>query len=152
MTEYPSIAAVGIGRSLGRLYECLPIKLFGTGPSLSHIFALLTAPLGAMLYGGQKLFGDRYVLTNRGVQIWKSRGNQLVGLVKFGDFDHVQLEQLSGQEFFDAADIRFVAADGSTVLRLSGVKDAGAFLSTIERTAESRKLVDASLAVIAARG
>ena len=62
------------------------------------------------------------------------------------------LQQLPGQEFFAAADVRFVAADGSTVLRLAGVKDAGAFLSTIERTAESRKLVDASLATIAARG
>jgi len=65
---------------------------------------------------------------------------------------HVELDLVPGQEFFDAADIRFVAADGSTKMRLKGVKDAGAFLSTIERTAESRKLVDASLAVIAARG
>lgn len=152
MTEYPSIAATGPGQFLGRLYECIPVKLFGTGPSLSHVFALLTAPLGVMLYGAQKVLGDRYVLTNRGVQIWKSRGKRLVSSIKFGEYDHVELEQLPGHVFFDAADIRFVAEDGSTKMRLKGVKDAGAFLSTIERTAESRKLVDASLAVIAARG
>lgn len=151
MTEYPSIAAGGIGRFLGRLYECVPVKLFGTGPSISHVFALATAPFGVLLYAGHKLFGNRYVLTNRGVQIWSSRGNRLVKSVSFGDYDHVELEQVPGQEFFKSSDIRFVAGDGSTVMRLEGVKDAGAFKSTIERTGESRKHVDASMAVIAAR-
>ena len=151
MTEYPSIAAGGVGQFLGSIYECVPIKLFGFGPSLSHVLALATAPLGLMLYGMQKVFGQRYVLTNRNVQIWSSRGNRLISQVGLVDFDSIELVQGKGQIFFQAADIRFAGTNGETLMKLAGVKDAGAFKSTIERTAEAREQVTAAQATIEAR-
>lgn len=151
MTEYPSIAAGGIGQFLGSLYESVPIKILGVGPNLSHILALATAPLGVMLYGFQKVFGHRYVLTNRSVQIWTSRGQRLISSIGLLDYDSVELVQTKGQVFFKAADIRFVGTKGETLLKLNGVKDAGAYKSTIERASEARKLVEESQARIAAR-
>lgn len=151
MTEYPSIAAGGIGQLLGSLYESVPIKIMGIGPSLSHVFALATAPLGVLLYAFQKVFGNRYVLTNRAIQIRASRGDRMVSSLPLGDFNSVELIQGGGQVFFNAADIRFVGTNGETLLKLDGVKDAGAFKNAIERTAESRTLVEESLARIEAR-
>lgn len=152
MVEYPSIAAGGIGQLLGTLYECLPIRIFGMGPSLSHIFALATAPLGVLLYSMQKLFGHRYVLTNRTIQIWASRSPRLISSIDLGEFDHVELHQSAGQVFFKASDIRFIGANGETLMKLSGVKDAGAFKNAIERAAEASVYVKASMARIEARG
>ena len=151
MTEYPSIAAGGVGQLLGRLYECLPLKIFGFGPSLSHLFALLTSPLGVLLYALQKLFGHRYELTNRAVKIWASRSDRLISSIGLSDFDHIELHQLSGQVFYKASDIRFVGAAGETLLKLSGVKDAGAFKNAIERAAEAGRFVKSSMARIEAR-
>ena len=151
-TEYPSIAAGGIGQTLGRLYESLPIKILGFGPSLSHVFALATAPIGVLLYAAQKLFGERYILTNRNVHIRTSRGDRKISSIGLGDFDHIELVQNPGQVFFKAADIRFVGSAGETLMKLSGVKDAGAFKNAIERTSESRRMVEASMKQIEARG
>ena len=152
MIEYPSIAAGGIGQLLGTLYECLPIRIFGMGPSLSHLFALATAPLGVLLYAFQKVFGHRYVLTNRTVQIWSSRTPQLISSIPLGDFDHVELHQNAGQVFFKASDIRFIGTSGETLMKLAGVKDAGALKNAIERAAEASRYVKASMARIEARG
>ena len=152
MTEYPSIAAGGVGQVLGSLYECLPIKIFGMGPSLSHLFALATAPVGVLLYTFQKLFGHRYVLTNRAVQIWASRSPNLITSIGLGDFDHIELHQSSGQVFFKACDIRFVGANGETLMKLSGVKDGAAFKNAIERAAEAFRFTKASMDRIEARG
>lgn len=150
-TEYPSIAAGGMGQALGSLYESLPVKIFGFGPSVSHIFALITAPVGVLLYALQKLFGHRYILTNRNVQVRASRGDRMISTIGLGDFDHIELIQNPGQVFYKAADIRFVGTSGETLMKLPGVKDAGAFKNAIEKTSESRRLVQASLQQIAAR-
>lgn len=151
MTEYPSIAAGLPGQLLGRLYECVPIRLLGMGPSLSHIFALLTAPLGVMLYALQKLFGSRYVLTNRSVQVWASRTNRLISSIGLDEFDHLELNQGPGQVFFKAQDIHFVNGAGKIVMKLSGVKDAGSFRNAIKGAADARRLVKQSMDRIAAR-
>ncbi|MEZ6131395.1 MAG: hypothetical protein R3C59_22195 [Planctomycetaceae bacterium] len=152
MTEYPSIAAGGLGQLLGSLYESLPFRLFGMGPSLSHLLALLTSPIGVLLYALQKLFGHRYVLTNRAVQVWSSLGNRLVSSIGLGDFDHLELHQSAGQVFYKAHDIRFVDASGKTLMTLAGVKDAGPFRNAIQRAADAKRLVGESMARIEARG
>ena len=151
MTEYPSIAAVLPGQLLGRLYECVPIRVLGMGPSLSHVFALLTAPIGVLLYALQKLFGHRYVLTNRSVQVWASRTSRLISSISLDDFDHLELRQGPGQVFFKAHDILFIASSGKTVMTLSGVKDAGSFRNAIQGAADARRLVKQSMDRIAAR-
>lgn len=152
MIEYPSIAAGGVGQVLGSLYECLPIKIFGMGPSLSHLLALVTAPVGVLLYTFQKVFGHRYVLTNRSVQVWSSRSPQLISTIGLTEFDHIELHQGAGQVFFKASDIRFVGESGETLMKLSGVKDAAAFKNAIENATEARRYVKSSMDRIEARG
>ena len=149
MTEYPSISSGGIGRLLGSLYESLP-SLFGL-PRLSYVFTLVTAPFGVLLYAWHKAFGYRYVLTNRSIQIWTARTGRKVDGIDLGSFDHVELEQHPGQVFYNAADLRLVAASGETQLTLQGVKDAGAFKNAIERTVEARRTVQESMDRIASR-
>ena len=149
MTEYPSVAAGGIAQLLGRIYESVP-SVLGL-PKLSYLFALATAPIGILLYALQKLFGQRYVLTNRAVQVWTSRGTRKVSSLGLLDFDHIEVDQNSGQVFYNAADLRFVGGNGETLLRLRGVKDAGAFRNAVQRTADSRRLVQESMDRIEAR-
>lgn len=149
MTEYPSLAATGIGQLLGSIYESIPSP-FGL-PKISYLFALLTAPIGLLLYIVQKVFGQRYVLTNRSVQIWTARTNRLVSSVNLSDIDHVEMDQGGGQVFYNAADLRLIGSGGQTLLRLRGIKDAPSFMNAIQRTVESRRMVQESAARIAAR-
>lgn len=150
MTEYPSVASGGIAQLLGSVYELGP-SVMGL-PKLSYIFALLTAPVGLLLYFWHKVFGKRYVLTNRAVQVWTSRGTRMISSLPLTDIDHIETEQRSGQVFYNAADLRLLGANGETLLRLPGVKDAGSFRNAIERMAESKRLVQQSMSTIAARG
>lgn len=148
--EYPSIAAGGFGQMLGSLYESIPVRVF-FGPKISYLFAVLTAPIGLLLYFLQKVVGRRYVLTNRHVEIQAARGERKFASVSLDDVGDAILEQHPGQVFYNAADIRLVKPTGETLLRLSGIKDAGGFRNAILRTAEARRLVAASLNRIAAR-
>lgn len=149
MIEYPSICAGGIGQLLGSIYEAIPLP-FGL-PKLSYIFALATAPLGVLLYALQKVFGNRYVLTNREVQVWTARTKVKVSSVPLEKVSEVELDQRPGQVFFKAADLSFKGANGETLLKLTGVKDAAAFRNAILRTVEARRSVAESLSRIEAR-
>lgn len=149
MTEYPSVGATSIGRLIGQLMECVPVKILGF--KVSHlIFGLPLAPLGLLLFGLNRL-GSRYVLTNRSVQIWSTMGSVRTASVDLSEVATVDLDELPGQSFFRAADIRLVASNGKTLLRLAGVADAGAFRNAIQRATQSRRLVQASLSTITAR-
>jgi hypothetical protein len=149
MTEYPSVAATAPGRLIGQLLESIPAKIFGVRVSYL-VFGPILAPVGLLLFLLNRL-GSRYVLTNRSVQIWATMGSQRTASVDLNDVADVQLEELPGQSFFRASDIRIKAANGQTILRLSGVADAGAFRNAIQRAVQSRRLVQASMATIAAR-
>ncbi|MCA9083725.1 MAG: PH domain-containing protein [Planctomycetaceae bacterium] len=148
-TEYPSIAAGGLGQLLGQLYDSIPIRIFG--PKVSYIFALLTAPVAILLYFATKIFGERYVLTNRQIQIWSARGGRKIASASLDDVGAVEIEQHPGQVFYRAADLRIKKPTGETLIRLRGVPDAGGLRNAILRTVESRRLVASSLSRIAAR-
>ncbi len=149
MTEFPSVGATGLGRLIGQLMDAIPAKIFGV--KLSYLlFGPAVAPVGLLLFLLNRL-GSRYVLTNRSVQIWSTMGSQRTSSVDLNEITSVDLDELPGQAFFRAADIRLKAATGQTLMRLSGVADAGAFRNAIQRTVQSRKLVQASMATIAAR-
>lgn len=151
MTEYPSIAAGGLGQLLGMLYESIPLRI--VGPKLSYLlFTLPTAPIGVVLYLLGKVFGHRYVLTNRAVQVWSARSKHLITSVSLDEVATVELTQHSGQVFYRASDIVMKAASGKTVLTLKGVPDAASFRNAIKCAADSRRQVKSSLAAIDARG
>ncbi len=149
MTEFPSVGATGLGKLIGQLMDAIPAKIFGV--KLSYLlFGPAAAPVGLLLFLLNRL-GSRYVLTNRSVQIWSTMGSQRTSSVDLNEITSVDLDELPGQAFFRAADIRLKAANGQTLMRLSGVADAGAFRNAIQRTVQSRKLVQSSMATIAAR-
>lgn len=150
MTEFPSVASTGVGRLIGQIMGCIPIRIFGVKLS-SLLFGLPLAPLGMLLFLWNRPFGARYILTNRSVQVWASLGTRRIALVDLNEIADVELDELPGQKFFRAADICLKAANGKTILRLSGVCDAGAFRNAIQRTMQSRRMVQSSLATIAAR-
>jgi hypothetical protein len=150
MTEYPSLASTRIGQLLGMLYESSTVRLFGL-MKLSHVFALLTVPVGLPLYFLQKGFGERYVLTNRNVQVWTARRTRMVSSVALADIVDVELQQRPGHVFYKASDIHLKSAGGETILTLKGVKDAGSFRNAIARTIDSRRMVQESMDRITAR-
>ena len=62
-TVYPSMAAMGIGKKLGELYESIPTRFWGMKIS-NLIFCPLLIPVSLLLYFWMKVFGVRYTLTN----------------------------------------------------------------------------------------
>ncbi|MFN9719513.1 MAG: hypothetical protein ACK58L_12505 [Planctomycetota bacterium] len=149
MTEYPSVGATSPGRLIGQLMESIPVRIFGF--KLSHlIFGLPLAPLGLLIFLLNKL-GSRYVLTNRSVQIWSTMGSVRTASLDLMEIASVELDELPGQSFYRSADIRLVASNGKTLMRLSGVADAAAFRNAIQRAIQARRLVQASLTTISAR-
>jgi len=150
MTEFPSVAASGIGCLIGQLMDSIPVSIFGV--KLSYLlFGLPLAPLGMLLFLLNRPFGARFILTNRSVQVWSALGTQRTAVVNLNDIVDVELDQRSGQAFFRASDICLKAANGQTILRLAGVCDAGPFRNAIQGAMQSRRLVQSSLATIAAR-
>ncbi|MBL8810332.1 MAG: PH domain-containing protein [Planctomycetaceae bacterium] len=149
MTEFPSVGASGLGRLIGSLMDSVPAKVCGIKVSYL-IFGLPLAPIGALLFLG-RLLGGRYVLTNRSVQTWAALGTQRTASVDLNEIASVEIEELPGQAFFRAADIKLKAANGQTLLRLSGVADAAAFGNVIQRAIQARRLVQSTLSTINAR-
>jgi hypothetical protein len=150
MIVYPSMAATGLGRALGNLYESIPLKI--NGIKLSHLlFPLPTSPGALKIYFYMKIFGNRYVLTNRSVQIWKALGNQMVSEVPLADVAEITLHQSSGQVFFKASDLSLLGADGKLLLQLDGIPNAEVFRETLLKARDARRQVQASLETIAAR-
>src|SRR5262249_29981936 len=98
MAVYPSIAATGMGKLLGRLYESMPARVCGI--KLSHLlFPLPTSIIAIVLYFYLKLMGEVYVLTNRTVQLRRSFGNRLLREIPLSAIDQVVVRQEPGQEF-----------------------------------------------------
>ncbi len=146
MTKYPSIACTGLGRMLGQLYGSIPQMKLGF-----LLFALPSAPLAVLIYGGLKLFGVRYVLTSQSVQVWSSLTNRLHKEVSLNEIDDIQVQQLPGQASYKAADLVLLSSKGASLARLSGITRAEVFRQNILETRDARLLTASSLATIDAR-
>lgn len=149
-SKYPSIAATDLGRLLGRLYESIPTRIWGIKIS-NLIFVLPTAPIGVMLYTLMKLFGQRYVLTNRSIQRWKVIGARMFQSVTLTDVVDIEYVQQSGQAYYHAGDLLLKNAKGDTLMRVNGVKDAEIFQQIIEKIRDARVATEEALEVIEAR-
>ncbi|MBS0260432.1 MAG: PH domain-containing protein [Planctomycetes bacterium] len=149
-TVYPSVSSTALGKALGQLYECLPIKIFGI--KLSYLlFPLPTAIIGVKIFFYLKLFGEVYVLTNRTMQIRRSIGNRLIREIPLSDITEVVVKHEPGQEFFSDGDIYLLGKSGQTLMSLPGVGNADVFRQTILEAQRARNQVAASLATISAR-
>jgi hypothetical protein len=141
MTVWPSIAATGIGRFLGRLY----LIRWGWGVlTVGHVIALLTSPLAAFLVLARFMHGfladiefmnlgkvflavipssliiRRYTLTNKRVVV--QRGLKAIDeyWVELDRFDAIDIEVLPGQEWYPAGNLIFRRGPIET-FRLDGV-------------------------------
>ena len=151
MTEHPSIAAGILGQALGRLYDCIPVRICGL--TVSHLlFVLPTAPVAVGLYFLQRIAGEYFVLTNRSVQIWTARSGRRVSTVDLSQVGKIEVTQAAGQKFFKAGDVLLRTNSGEIIERLRGIPDAPSFCNAIRRTAESRTMVQSAMETIEARG
>ncbi len=147
---YPSISATGMGRLLGRLMDSVPIGIGNV--RLSYlIFGLPVAALSLPGYLGQKVTGERYVLTNRGIRRWAALGSRMIQGVELTEIGDILTETLPGQEFYHAADLIILGKDGRRLMRLAGVPRAEIFRETILKAAQARVQVEESLARIRGR-
>jgi len=150
MTVYPSMASTGLGRWLGRLYDSIPIKI--NGIKLSHLlFPVPAIPIALLLYFQLKVFGSRYILTNRSVSIRTSIGDRQQNEIALPAIARIDVTQYAGQEFYRAADLVFYDAGGSVLGRLEAVPRAEIFRQTILEARDALTQTEAALATIAAR-
>lgn len=148
--SFPSIAATGLGRLIGQICTSIPIRIGGVQLSCL-LFGLPVAPLGAAVYLGQKVFGDRYVITNRAVEIRKSIGSSLVKRVELASIFEVTVSVQPGQAFSRAGNLELRDAKGSILATLNGVAWPERLKSAILEARQARVSNDAALAQIQAR-
>lgn len=147
---YPSIAATGLGRLIGTLCSSIPVRIGGV-PLSCLLFGLPVAPLGAAIYLSQKVLGNRYLLTNRGVEVRKSIGTQLEHRVELANIAAITITVDPGQEFSKAGNLELRDARGGVLLTLPGVKWPERLKSAIQEARDARMSNDAALAQIQAR-
>ncbi|MCA9028630.1 MAG: hypothetical protein KDA86_25715 [Planctomycetaceae bacterium] len=149
-TVYPSISASGLGRLIGSICDSIPVRIAGV--KLSYLlFGLPLAPLALAGYAVFKLFGDRYVISNRTVKIFSAIGETLKGQANIADIDNVAIDVKSGQGFYHAGDLVLLKANGDELLRLPAVVRPERFRHVILEAREARLLSDSTLATIDAR-
>ena len=149
-TVYPSIAAGGIGRLIGSLCDSVPIRIGGVKLS-ALLFGLPTAPLALALYAFSKLFGRRYVLTNRSLKLLSSVGETLFRQVALAEIDNIAVDVLGGQRFYHAGNLILLKSNGDEITTLEGVNRPERFRQIILDARDARLQSDASLAVLEAR-
>jgi hypothetical protein len=143
MTKWPSIAALGLGRFVGQLMASLPIRFTLGLP--------LLAPIGALLYLVQKVFGERFTITNKSVQRWTGLGGRMIQRIELSDIANMEVRQQSGQEFFRASDLLLLNAKGDVAMRLEGLPHAEIFRENITKARDAGVRVQESLNTIKAR-
>lgn len=148
---YPSIAKTGLGQLLNQLYESIAVP--SNDVKLSYfLFIPPTLPLALLWYFGQKVFGERYLVTNRAVKRLKSLGHSQLQEVPLGQIEEVVVDPDSRLAFFRTGDVRLVNAAGDTLMLLRGVPYPDRFAQVILEIRDARKLTEASLARISKRG
>ena len=148
--SYPSVAATSLGKLIGQICESIPTRVCNI-PVSDLLFALPLAPLGAALYLAQKVLGNRYLVTNRGVEIRNSIGAKLEKRVNLADIAAVTCHVRSGQAFHHAADVELRDAKGTILATLAGVSRPERLRSAILEIRDARVSNDAAFAQIQAR-
>jgi hypothetical protein len=158
MTAYPSLAATGLGRTLGRVCAAVPLKTNGV-PWWRLLPAMLLWPIvvplalcvALALYVVTKLFGQRFVLTNRNVQVRQMIGVRMYAQAPLLDIKDIVIRESPGQAYYNAADLVILGGDGKTLIRLEGVQRPVVFRQTILEARDARQQVGDSLKAIQSR-
>ena len=135
MTVWPTLAATGPGRFLGRLYG-IPVGIGWL--TVGNVIALMSIPMALGLFFWMLLPGAamRYRLTNRRVLIEKCRAlpwaktawvaQRYVDLARF---DSIEVDVRGGQQWYPAGDLIFRNGQIET-FRLEGVSRPETFKRT----------------------
>lgn len=129
MMVWPSIGRTPFGQSLGRLYG---IKGgFGNILTIGNLIALASIPQAlALFFLALNPFSClRYRLTNRRVVVEKGYKATVDKEVSLDNFDAIEIETLSGQEWFPCSNLVFLKGKVET-FRLDGVPHAEGFRRT----------------------
>ncbi len=146
---FPSIGSTVLGQFLNRLYESLPG--FGEVRLSYLIFVPVTWPLALVAYLALKLFGSRYVLTNRAVKCFPVLGSRPLAEVSLDDINRTSVDPDSRLTFFRSGDIRLSNAGGETLMLLRGIPWPERFCQVIDKTRQARQATAESLATIRVR-
>jgi hypothetical protein len=148
--RYPSLAATGVGRIIGRICNSIPTKVWGI--KISHLlFALPFAPMAAGLYVLQKLTGEKYILTNHSIQRCSAIGAKQLQSCDLKEISDIEITQQDGQEFYRASDLSVLDATGNVVMKIAGVPNADIFRESILKARDARTETAEALATINAR-
>ncbi len=127
---WPSVAAMWLGpfpmgRIMGQLFS-IPsgAYIFTVG----NLFALLLAPLGALLYFKRigPIVAQRYRVTNRRIIVERGLTAKEEKAIELDRFDTIDIEVLDGYEWFDAGDLVFKSGEIEK-FRLVGVPRPASF-------------------------
>ena len=129
MTVWPSVAAFGLGRAMGRGFaiQWPDMYLFRLG----NLLALLSIPIVLPLYFLKVLpfVGTRYTVTNRRILVLRGIVGKIEKFVDLDRFDTVEIVVQPGQEWYYAGDLVFKQGAVET-FRLEGVSRPEAFRAT----------------------
>jgi len=147
---YPSIANTAIGEFIHRVLDCIPTRVWGMKIS-NLLFGLPLAPLAAATYLWIKVFGTRYILTNRVVKRVNSIGYRQFESIPLSQIVSATVEPDSLRDFYKTGDIRLTGAGGQSLLLLEGIPRPDRFCQVIQEACDAKRLVASSLARINAR-
>ena len=150
MNVWPSNAAYGIGRLLGRAYELqLGFYVFTVG----NFIALASIPVAMAIYFFRvaPFVGARYTLTNRRVIVERGWSHTAERWVDLDRFNRIEVVRLPGQRWYDAGDLVFYN-DNTETFRLPGVSRPEAFRQVCLKAHHARVGIQAALARLGQRG
>jgi hypothetical protein len=146
MTVWPSIAATGLGRFLGRRYE----SRVGIGNILTigNIWKIASIPVALGIFFVMLLvpgMNRRYRLTNRRLAIENGLSPKVESAVALADFDTIDIEYLPGQEWYPCGEMIFRKGKIET-FRLSAVPRPESFRQVCLKTQRAYSSVKEALA------
>ena len=147
---YPSIAITPIGDFINRVLGSIPNRVWGLKIS-NLLFGLLVAPLAATVYLLMKVFGSKYVVTNRVVKRVDSLGFRQHESIPLSQIVTATVDPDSRMDFYQTGDVRLAGSGGQSLLLLRGVPRPERFCQVIQEATDAKRLVANSLAQIKAR-
>ncbi len=147
---YPSIAETSIGDFIHRVLDSIPNRVWGLKIS-NILFGLPLAPLAAAVYLWMKVFGSKYVITNRVVKRVNSMGIRLHESVPLSQITTTSVDPDSRQSFYQTGDVRLIGAGGQSLMLLRGVPRPDRFSQVIQEAVDAKRHVESALTRINAR-
>lgn len=125
MIVWPSNAAHGIGRFLGKLYA---IDAGFSVLTVGNLFVVLSIPIAIVIYISHALpgIGTRYRLTNRRVIVERGITGAAERWIELDRFDRIEVLVRPGQQWYAAGDLIFYLGERET-FRLKGVSRPESF-------------------------